>query len=170
MQRDRICLSYRICQHGAVLYVALIMLLLLALLGIAGMRVTTLQERMSANYRSENLAFQNAESLARTTECSIENQVNRTTNPNCIATDAPVESCDTVFNAANWLDETPYQRSKKIHVRLISPCISGFSSIALGQAKNEDTNSVYEISAYNTDGSPDPMTAADAAVDTILRP
>lgn len=157
-------------QQGAVLYVALIMLLLLALLGIAGMRVTTLQERMSANYRSENLAFQNAEALVRTTECSLENQVNRTVNPGCVPTNAPVESCDTAFNAAAWVDETPNQRSKKIHVRLISPCISGFSSIALGQAKNEDSNPVYEISAYNTDGSPDPVTAADAAVDTILRP
>ena len=157
-------------QKGAVLYVALIMLLLMALLGIAGMRVTTLQERMSANYRSENLAFQNAEALVRSTECSIENQVNRINSSNCSAFTAPVEACDAAFNAADWVDERPNDRAKKIHVRLISPCISGFSSIALGHAVNEDSNPVYEISAYNTDGSRDPLNASDAAVDTILRP
>ena len=37
-------------QRGAVLYVVLIMLVLMALLGIAGMQVTSMQERMAANY------------------------------------------------------------------------------------------------------------------------
>ncbi|MCM5640131.1 PilX N-terminal domain-containing pilus assembly protein, partial [Xanthomonas hortorum] len=45
-------LRRRYTQSGAVLYVALIMLILLALLGIAGMQVTGLQERMAFNYRS----------------------------------------------------------------------------------------------------------------------
>ena len=38
-------------QRGAVLYVALIMLLLLAMIGVVGLQVTGLQERMSSNYR-----------------------------------------------------------------------------------------------------------------------
>ena len=58
--------SRRSRQQGAALYVALIMLILLALIGIVGMQVAGLQERMAANYRTTNLAFQNAEALART--------------------------------------------------------------------------------------------------------
>ena len=38
-------------QHGAVLYVALIMLILLALIGVVGMQVAGMQERMSSDYR-----------------------------------------------------------------------------------------------------------------------
>ena len=59
-------------QSGAVLYVALIMLILMALIGIVGLQVTGLQERMSANYRAANLAFQRTEDRAREVERSIQ--------------------------------------------------------------------------------------------------
>ena len=155
-------------QTGAVLYVALIMLVLMALLGIAGMRVTTLQERMSADYRSANVAFQNTEATVRSTECSIENTVNRTNSNGCGTFTSTIESCDVPFSAANWADTYTPSQGKQIHVRLISPCITGFGSIAQGRAVNEDSNPVYEIAAYNADGRGD--NAADAAVTTILRP
>lgn len=48
-------------QRGAVLMVALIMLLLLTLIGMAAIRGSTLQERMAGNMRDRNLAFQSAE-------------------------------------------------------------------------------------------------------------
>ena len=67
-------------QKGAVLYVALIVLILLALLGIVGMQVSGLQEKMSANYRNANLAFQNAEGGVRLRECYAEDVVNKTNN------------------------------------------------------------------------------------------
>ena len=47
--------------HGAVLFVALIMLLLLTLLGLTAMQVTLLQERMSGNFRAQQVAFERAE-------------------------------------------------------------------------------------------------------------
>lgn len=49
-------------QHGATLIVALILLLILTLIGVAGMQDTTLQEKMVGNMRDRNLAFQAAES------------------------------------------------------------------------------------------------------------
>ena len=52
-------------QQGAVLYVALIMLVLLALLGVIGMQVAGMQERMAAGYRATSMAFQNADLPAR---------------------------------------------------------------------------------------------------------
>jgi len=49
-------------QRGAVLFVALIILILLTLLGVTAMQVTLLQERMSGNYRASQLAFERSES------------------------------------------------------------------------------------------------------------
>lgn len=52
-------------QHGTVLVVSLIMLLLLTMLGLSSMRGTTLEERMAGNMRDQNLAFQAAEAALR---------------------------------------------------------------------------------------------------------
>ncbi|MGA9422629.1 MAG: PilX N-terminal domain-containing pilus assembly protein, partial [Rhodanobacteraceae bacterium] len=48
--------------NGAVLFVALIMLLLLTLLGVTAAQVTVMQERMSGNFRVQQLAFERSES------------------------------------------------------------------------------------------------------------
>lgn len=52
-------------QRGIVLVVALIMLLLMTMAGLASMRGTTLEERMAGNWRDQNLAFQGAEAALR---------------------------------------------------------------------------------------------------------
>ncbi|MCL1499896.1 pilus assembly PilX family protein [Xanthomonas nasturtii] len=160
-------LRRRYTQSGAVLYVALIMLILLALLGIAGMQVTGLQERMAFNYRSSNVAFQNAEQLARSTECGIENAVNRTSNAGCaVVTD--VKECAQPFDPTGWAMSLKPSNGPGSNVRLLGPCISGNSSLGMGEPVNEDPNPVYQITAYNADGADGD--AADAAVDTIFRP
>lgn len=51
-------------QSGAVLVVSLIVLLVLTLLGVAGMNSSMMQERMAANAQNSNRAFQAAESAA----------------------------------------------------------------------------------------------------------
>ncbi|MFC0153965.1 PilX N-terminal domain-containing pilus assembly protein [Xanthomonas dyei] len=158
-------LKYR--QSGAVLYVALIMLILLALIGIAGMQVTSLQERMAFNYRSTNVAFQNAERLARSTECGVENLVNRTNVGGCDAI-SDIKVCDQVFDATSWAMGLKPNIGPNKNVRLLGPCISGNSSLGMGEAVNEDPNPVYQVTAYNADGVD--SDAADAAVDTIFRP
>jgi type IV pilus assembly protein PilX len=58
-------------QTGAVLYISLIMLLLLSLIGIAGMQVTGLEEKMSGNAKDSNLAFQAAETTLRGAEKAL---------------------------------------------------------------------------------------------------
>ena len=45
-------------QRGAVLFIALIMLLLLTLIGITTMQVTLLQERMAGGFRVQHQAFE----------------------------------------------------------------------------------------------------------------
>jgi type IV pilus assembly protein PilX len=157
-------------QRGAVLYVAMIMLVLLAMIGIVGMQVTGLQEKMSANYRNVNLAFQNAEGGVRLRECYAEDVVNKTNN--CAAGATTIqEICGDGFDATNWASQlslaTPVANS--VSIRNIGRCITGNSSLDQGVAPiSEDPNPVFQITVYavNDDTAP----SADAAVDTIFRP
>jgi len=54
--------SFIIKQQGAALAVSLIMLLVLTLLGIAGMQSTIMEEKMAGNMRDKAIAFQASES------------------------------------------------------------------------------------------------------------
>ncbi len=48
-------------QQGVALFLALVVLLLITILGVSGLQTTTLEERMAANARDRDLAFQAAE-------------------------------------------------------------------------------------------------------------
>ncbi|MFD0739464.1 PilX N-terminal domain-containing pilus assembly protein [Lysobacter koreensis] len=154
-------------QRGAVLYVALIMLLLLAMIGIVGMQVTGMQERMSSNYRSANLAFQNAEGDARRVECFIEATVNRTATA-CPA--VTIDTCSEAFDASAWAQTHAFATpaADRVSVRAIGPCISGNTSLGMGGELDEDPNPIYQITVYATDLPV--ASGADAAIDTIFRP
>lgn len=59
-------------QRGAALIVGLIMLLLLTLIGVAGMRDTLLQEKMAGNMRDREIALQAAEAALRAGELELQ--------------------------------------------------------------------------------------------------
>ena len=61
-------------QQGAILIVALIMLLLLTIIGLSSMRGTSLQENMTGNMRDSNLALQAAEAALRKGEQIVRNE------------------------------------------------------------------------------------------------
>ncbi|MBW7473099.1 PilX N-terminal domain-containing pilus assembly protein [Marinobacter sp. M216] len=52
-------------ERGATLIVSLIVLLVLTLIGVAGMNTSVMQERMAVNSQNSNRAFQAAESTVR---------------------------------------------------------------------------------------------------------
>lgn len=160
-------------QRGAVLYIALIMLILLALIGIIGMQVSGMQERMSANYTAVNVAFQNAEGLARNTECVLEDIVNSTSTAGCdaIAPGAVDQICDDGFDPGDWADGHQLSTRTAVNARLIGPCISGNAALDMGSPVNEDPNPIYQVTVYTVDrrGATENPTAA-AAIDTIFRP
>jgi type IV pilus assembly protein PilX len=157
-------------QHGAVLYVALIMLVLLALIGIVGMQVAGMQERMSANYRATNLAFQRTEGSARSAECALEDIVNRTTTAGCnVITSANIDVvCDNGFDPGAWAAARTLATAPAFNARLIGPCISGNADLDMGGPLNEDPNPIYQVTVYNTDFATNPTAAT--AIDTIFRP
>lgn len=55
-------LKNRTSQRGAALIISLIVLLVLTLIGVAGMNTSVMQERMAVNSQNSNRAFQAAES------------------------------------------------------------------------------------------------------------
>lgn len=157
-------------QGGAVLYVALIMLILLALIGIVGMQVAGMQERMAANYRAVNVAFQNAEGELRTTECTIADFENRTATPGCTAiAAAEIESrCEDGFNVQQWLATQNLGSAPAYSVRRIDEC-TGDSASAMGVGPvSESPLKTYRITVYSADSISNRSSAA--AIDAVFKP
>jgi type IV pilus assembly protein PilX len=59
-------------QQGAALFVSLMMLILVTILGVTGVRLVSLEEKMAGNSYDRNLAFQSAEAALRVAEKYVE--------------------------------------------------------------------------------------------------
>lgn len=68
-------MATRFQQRGATLIISMIFLLILSIIGLSGMEVTGLEERMAGNMRDKNMAFQSAEAALREGENLLENTV-----------------------------------------------------------------------------------------------
>lgn len=86
-------------QKGAVLVFCLVFLAVLTMMGVSGMESTILEERMSANMRDHNLAFQAAESALKSAEAWLVAQVGLPVTSNNGAT--PVWQENSMDPAAN---------------------------------------------------------------------
>jgi type IV pilus assembly protein PilX len=108
-------------QHGVALVVSLILLAVATLIGLAGVRGTNLQERMSSNMYDRSLAFQRAESALRAAEDAItaEWQITNLGGVDCSPTAGQVCTvvpADTFSGtSANWIqvDDTHNVNSGK---------------------------------------------------------
>lgn len=76
-------------QQGAVLFIAMAMLIILTLLGLSAAQVTVLQERMASIYRSDHQAFANVDGLLASRE--------RDTRGNTATTNL---LCDNFYNGS----------------------------------------------------------------------
>ena len=72
-------------QRGMALFVSLIFLLLLSIVGLAGMQNALLQEKMAGNVKLKNESFQFAESGLRAGESYIANPLNEASLTACAA-------------------------------------------------------------------------------------
>ncbi len=86
-------------QQGAVLIVGLIMLFVMTLISVSSMSSSSLEERMSANYKDRQVAFQAAEAALR--------QGERITASNTLKT-AYTTTCTNGLCLADWKDPTAY--------------------------------------------------------------
>lgn len=160
-------------QQGAALYVALIMLILLALIGIVGMQVSGLQERMAASYYATNIAFQNAEGTVRLTECEVEALMypDQAAALGCtMFNDTLVaRNCDDGWDVGEWLETQSMGSAPAFNVRKIDECIVGETSIAMGIGPSDEVApiSVYQISVYDVDSTTNRSSAA--GIDTVFK-
>lgn len=158
-------------QRGVALYIALIMLVLLAMIGIIGMQVAGMQERMAASYRAVNRAFQGAEGVVREAECAVEAIANRTAAGTCdivVATDIN-RVCDDGFDPAAWGETQSLTATVPVvNVRQIDTCVQGEGPLDLGTGPvNERAFPIYQITSYAAD-DPDSPTSS-SVVDTVFK-
>lgn len=167
-------------QRGAVLYVALIMLVLMALIGVVAMQVAGMQERMAASYRAVNLAFQLTEERVRVTECGLEVMNGVPDAGGCTAVDRSAihAKCDEEFDAGSWakyLDGGSNPRTlasgPATNIRQIEACLIGEAEIGMGvtQEQGGGLQPVYQITTFQTDvrGGANPSSAV--AIDTVYK-
>ena len=147
-------------QTGAALYVALIMLLVLALIGLVGLRVSGMQERMAANFLQTNRAFQNAEGAVRRRERDISAQIESIGKFT-----SQQEACSPSFDPSSWAKAVT--ASEAAYVRRIDKCFAA-SSRRVGNKLNEETGNIYQISTFSSNDVANP--SAYAALDTIYIP
>ncbi|MCY7354480.1 MAG: hypothetical protein LH470_05300 [Lysobacter sp.] len=145
-------------QSGAVLYVALIMLILLSLIGVIGLQIASLQERMSSNYQATNLAFQNAESSVRERERQLDTDLLAGNSP---VTNLPSIDCTTPFNPQDWT-------GANAHVRRLDECFSLTGVDMTSIPEEERTDQIYQITVYNRDRVINPT--AEAVINTVYIP
>lgn len=139
-------------QRGVTLYVALVLLLLLTLIGLAAVQTTLLQERMAGNYRTIHLAFQNAESRVRDSELEIGRVVGAGNLPTMTQ-----DGCEG-YDIDSWASEVDVsdanEESSAVRTRRVDVC-SGSSSARYGSKLNDDTNSIYQITGAASDRAAD---------------
>ncbi|MEN1927569.1 PilX N-terminal domain-containing pilus assembly protein [Luteimonas sp. MJ250] len=155
-------------QEGAVLYIALIMLVIMALIGVVGMQVTGMQERMAANYLAANVAFQNVEGVVRNTECGIEEFVNRTSPGVCTVID-PLDfgRCDDGFDPVAWGETQSFTAVPATNIRQIDECVEGEAPLDEGGPKDANPFPIYQITSYAADDEDNPTSSA--VVDTVFK-
>lgn len=148
-------------QQGAVLLVALIMLLLLTILGAAAMRDTNLQERMAGNMRDHNLAFQAAEAALRFAEQEVKTSYANLVNDSLYPIDDESPNVVTFSDFGGSVYRAPtYTVTRLPHPgqinmqNMVNPATAGGDSLAAGESLILDFVLV-RIEATGTGASPD---------------
>lgn len=62
-------------QHGSVLIISLVIMVVLTILGVSGMKTSVLEEKMAGNLRDSQLAFQAAEATLKHAEQYIDENI-----------------------------------------------------------------------------------------------
>jgi len=141
-------------QQGAVLYIALMMLILLSLIGIVGMQVSTMQERMSANFLAANMAFQNAESQIRLREAGVVS-----------GTVYDYEDCANPVDPTGWANAIPAATVTSVRTVNISICTAQCSA---KKGADLELCNMFRTTAFSRDRDTVADSSSAAAVDTIF--
>lgn len=151
-------------QRGAILVTSMLLLLVLTVLGVAMMKMTNLQERMSGNARDVNVALQGAEAGLREGERVIDPFVNSaplelpTAGAGCLLCQPgtlPLALEDpAVFNwAANGQPGTAIAGLAEVPRFVIEEIAFIENSLINGHEYYEDGRLFYQVTARSTGAS-----------------
>ncbi|MCV6610880.1 MAG: PilX N-terminal domain-containing pilus assembly protein [Amphritea sp.] len=104
-------------QQGAVLIVSLIILIVMTVIGLAGMEITSLEEKMAGNIRDRNIAFQAAESALISGEDYLESQV---LLPSFTGSNGLYQRDADLWESINWSDAS----------KVVAVSTAGFGNLA----------------------------------------
>ena len=152
-------------QQGAVLFVALMLLIILTLLGLATAQVVSLQERMSSIYRADAMALQNAESILA--------QVERNMTEVAAASNV---LCDNLYQGglqpANWKSGNLASGTHVENIGRGASFISSIGSLEAGMASEmADKNCLMlQISAHAYDTPTPTSSTSHRVVQSLFTP
>lgn len=150
-------------QRGAVLFIALVMLLLLTLLGVTAMQVTILQERMSGNFRAQQIAFERAEGRMAEGRDIISDLLTAYD----LIPDIPVGLSSTngyIWNS--WLTDSPPAREFEQRVRMCGGACPERRGSIVGDDPNKKPR-FYVLTGQEKDPGSEPEAASWATVQTL---
>ena len=149
--------------QGAVLVVSLLFLLVLTLIGVAGLQNTTIQEKMAGNLRDQNTAFQSAEAAIREGESYLEDIVSPAAlnGSNGLFGEADTEpgyntagtwTNNALSRAAEAVPGTYANPRYFIKYNNVIPGVKGAKNIGVGNGKNVGSGDVttFRITARAT--------------------
>jgi len=144
-------------QRGVALVVALVLLLIATMIGLAASRGSVMQERMSANTYDRSIAFQRSEAALRAAELAITSdyRIANLGGVDCTTVACPIVPGDS-FNgtSAPWTEvsedyDVNADRAPAVPEYYISFMGTGRSENNLGQAENADSTN------YGSSAPPD---------------
>lgn len=148
-------------QRGVALYVAMILLLVVSLIGVAALQVSTMQQRMAINFNDFALAFQRAEGVLRQGEFDLQRQIDA--DPNRL-----YDFC--VINANTWADAVQPQAIPGVSIRELTggaTCpvsVGGGNPMAEGPADNR----LFQVTAAAADRDAANSPTAVIVVETVF--
>jgi len=135
-------------QKGVALITTLFLLLLMIIIGMAGMRTTTLEEKMSANLRDKTIAFQAAESSLREAETIIESlvQLSQFNDAGTGGYYSSTDSLDSPWETIDWGEGTIIIEGQAITESAAAPryIIEHFTEVSSG-------GNSYNLANYGQD-------------------
>ena len=148
-------------QHGAVLIVSLIMLLILTIIGVTGMRTTVLEEKMAGNMRDQNLAFQAAEAALRDGEDIVQSLVAISSFDGTSGRLGASDNDPDFFDATTWSSTSSIAYSgtlsdvatqPRLILKYVGQIESNTGSLNMGSYGKRSTNTVsnFRVTARGT--------------------
>ncbi|WP_051822175.1 pilus assembly PilX family protein [Desulfonatronum thiodismutans] len=149
-------------EHGSVLVIALVILLVLTMMAIAGVQSTSTQERMAGNMRDKDISFQFAEAALRDAELALRDEFEIMTTEDCFFSfnDSPPDF-EKDIPCLHYLFGDSFPSEPGFFIRELPPIPEPLESLE-SDTFNIPDPSLYRITAQSAGGSADARTILEA--------